>query len=102
MGSELGLPIPDPEDNPESPMIYEPRLTMDLAKSSAAACRTCKAKFAKGDPRMGIIFNAYSEGIFFDSTTTWWYHVKCGCDKFKPHFQLSEVKNLNTMPKKEQ
>merc|ERR1719330_988505 len=83
-------------------MIYPPALVMDTAKSCAAACRTCKAKFAKGDPRMGIVFNASDGTYFYDSTTTWYYHVKCGCDKFKQHFMLSEVRNLKDMPKKEQ
>merc|ERR1719310_1480964 len=51
------------------------------------------------------MFNAFSDqmgGRFFDSVTTWYYHVKCGCDKFKQHFALSEVRNLKDMPKKEQ
>jgi len=100
--SELGLPIPDGDE--ENPMIYQPQLCMDLAKSSAAACRTCKAKFTKGDPRMGMIFNAYSDqhNRFYDSTTTWYYHVKCGCDQYKAFFAVSEVHGLNAMPKKEQ
>lgn len=106
LASELGLPIPDVDDEGNNP-IYPPRLSMELAKSSAAACRKCGTKFAKGDPRMALSFNSYSghsggEGYWYDSTTTYFFKVKCGIDKFKQHFTVSEIGGLNSMPKKEQ
>lgn len=106
LASELGLPIPDVDDEGNGP-IYPPSLRMDLAKSSAAACRSCGKKFVKGDPRIACIFNSFGqgggwEGSWYDSTTSYYYHVKCGCDRFKKHFTISEVGALSSVPKKEQ
>jgi len=102
LASELGLPIPDVDDEGNDP-IYQPRLSMELAKSSAAACRKCGTKFAKGDPRMALSFNSFGEGgHWYDSTTTYFYHVKCGIDKFKQHFKVSEIGGVSSVPKKEQ
>jgi hypothetical protein len=103
--SELGLPVPDTDDDGNGP-IYQPKLAMDLAKSAAAACRTCGKKFVKGEPRMAAIFTTFNHdgGHWYDSTTNYYYHVKCGCanTNFTKNVTVKEIHGLSAMPKKEQ